>query len=262
MTAKTTSAPILRGETRQILTVLKTLMKRRGLLYKDLAPALGVSLPTVKRMMTDGDLSLDRLLRICDWLAISLHELMALVSKAAGATQSFSIEQEEFFAVHPHHLAYFFALRSGKTPADLERAYGLSRRSTRRYLRDLEGIGLVERQADDRARVRLGAGTIVWEDRGPLGRTYARHYVAAMAKRVEERLEGPSDLYVATGTRWLTDRNLADLRADFETLVAKYRVASDLNRHAGSRDGQRHVSYLFVADEWDDPFFQDVRELA
>ena len=50
----------------KIREAIKKLMKKSGYQYLNLAQALQVSLPTVKRIMTRDDISLERLLSICD----------------------------------------------------------------------------------------------------------------------------------------------------------------------------------------------------
>jgi DNA-binding MarR family transcriptional regulator len=252
-----------RGEARQIVTVIRTLMKRRGLLYKDLAEVLDVSLPTVKRLMTDCDMSLDRLLRVCDWLELTVHQLFAMVSETAGTTGRFTEEQEKFFAENPEFLAYFWVLHAGrKKPGEIEKTFSLTKYSTHRYLQALEEIGLIERMSEERIKIKLTASAIVWDDRGTLGRMYTRHFLNEMTKRAIKQLDEPADLFLDTGGRWLTDKNITELKVDFADFVKKYRVFSDLNKASGDKETHHYVSYLFIADKWVDPLFSTVTEVS
>ena len=50
----------------QIVAELKRALKERGLAYADVARALRLSLPTVKRLFSTDDFSLERVEKICE----------------------------------------------------------------------------------------------------------------------------------------------------------------------------------------------------
>lgn len=58
----------------RLFAVLKTLLKRKGLRYRDIAAHLDLSLPTVKKFMADCDVDLGRLLAICALIDTSLAQ--------------------------------------------------------------------------------------------------------------------------------------------------------------------------------------------
>src|SRR5690348_2842322 len=66
--AMTRTAAIVQG--------LRSTLRQRGMTYRQLAAAIGVSEPTVKRDLGRGDFPLSRLDRICDVLDVSLAELI------------------------------------------------------------------------------------------------------------------------------------------------------------------------------------------
>jgi predicted XRE-type DNA-binding protein len=53
------------AELQQLLVTLKRQIKARGLTYRDVAAALKLSEPSVKRLFSTGNLSLERLVDIC-----------------------------------------------------------------------------------------------------------------------------------------------------------------------------------------------------
>ncbi|MDF3035307.1 MAG: domain S-box protein [Paucimonas sp.] len=64
------------SEIRQLLATLKRLLKREGKTYRDVAEALGVSEPSVKRLFASGRFSLERLVQVCDYLGFTLNDLV------------------------------------------------------------------------------------------------------------------------------------------------------------------------------------------
>ncbi len=133
----------------KIRIILKKALKVKGLTYEDLAVAMNVSLPTVKRMLTKEDLSLSRLFAICEIAGVSFGELSQLVDESVRAEENdFTVEQEEFFAKHPHYLSFLTELSMKKTPAEIQKERNLTARSLQMYLTKLEVLNLVKRKGE------------------------------------------------------------------------------------------------------------------
>ena len=138
----------------QLKSALKSLLKERKLQYTDLADRLGCSVPTIKRILGPEELTLTRLLEICDILEIKLSELEAVVAAGALEDQSeFSEAQDAFLAKNTNYLAYLAALYSRVTPEEIAAKHELTKRSTDLYLVRLEKLGLIT--VDGKGRVRL-----------------------------------------------------------------------------------------------------------
>src|SRR3546814_15423464 len=86
------------AERDQLLRALKQVLKLRGMRYSDLARGLGVSEPTVKRMLSTGRIDLARLERICGLLDIDLFELVRVARGARAEREHLEPVQEEALA--------------------------------------------------------------------------------------------------------------------------------------------------------------------
>ncbi len=62
-------------EAQRLHEAIKRQLKARGMRYRDLAQALGLSEPSVKRLLTRGGITLERLERICEVLETDFFEL-------------------------------------------------------------------------------------------------------------------------------------------------------------------------------------------
>lgn len=69
---------IMISNEQRIKFTIKGLLKKQGANYEKLADELGVSLPTVRRLLTSDSLSVERLSKICDFLKITFPELIQL----------------------------------------------------------------------------------------------------------------------------------------------------------------------------------------
>src|SRR3546814_10036337 len=113
------------AERDQLLRALKQVLKLRGMRYSDLARGLGVSEPTVKRMLSTGRIDLARLERICGLLDIDLFELVRVARGARAEREHLEPVQEEALAADPRLMLVFHLLgKDWKVPA-IRRAFGL-----------------------------------------------------------------------------------------------------------------------------------------
>ena len=130
----------------QLKSAAKSVMKRQQKSYQDLADHLGLSLVSVKRIMSKEEISLSRFLEICDWLDTGLAEL----EKIARYNQThkklyFSAEQEIFLAKNTEYLAFLFNLYADESPDQIRKKYGLSVKSLNLYLIRLERQNLIRK---------------------------------------------------------------------------------------------------------------------
>lgn len=251
-----------RSEATAVIETLKGICRDRGIRYRDLAVALNVSLPTVKRLMGSSDLSFERICQICDRIDLSVFDLMQIAHKRAYTPLTFTAEQNAFLADHPECIPYFFALaRDLLTPDEIERKYGLDPRTTNRYLKLLEEIDLIERLPEGRIRLKVRpADRSSWADDSPLGRVYMEHILKEMSVRALNGLGKNTQLFFDTGHQRLTPAEYRQFQQDWHALVATCIQKSRLNTASHNPEAVP-VTYLLAADVWRDPFFTDIRQI-
>lgn len=133
-------------ETQPVLDALKELLRERGFSYSTIADRLGVSLPTVKRLLNKSSIPLDKLLEVCRLAEVSLETVLERAQVMAPRHTEFTKEQDELFASRPGTLSFFSELfHQRRRPSEIARRHKLSKVSTERYLKLLEGVGLLER---------------------------------------------------------------------------------------------------------------------
>lgn len=130
----------------QLKEAAKSVMKKQGRSYQDLADHLGISLVSVKRVMSKEEISLSRFLEICNWLDVGIADL----EKIAQHNQShekirFTEEQEKFLAKNPEYMSFLFNMFTDKSPEELQKQFGLSNKSLNLYLLRLEKYNLIKK---------------------------------------------------------------------------------------------------------------------
>ena len=240
----------------KIREAIKKLMKKSGYQYLNLAQALQVSLPTVKRIMTRDDISLERLLSICDWLEISLSELIELSeSKAAGAV-SFTPEQEKLFAAQPLALLYFHLLLTGWSSQQLAKILPLSKSEFTKLQLSLEKIGLAEVSSGDKIRL-TSRGPFRMNANGPMEQRYFKNLTETIFARVKNKVPGYSmgvgakDAELLRPFECVLDiESYFNLAKELNALVDKYRSLSRTQIKLLAKNKLKNVSGLLVMDTY------------
>jgi DNA-binding MarR family transcriptional regulator len=209
---------------------IRSIMAKRGFLVKDLAAHLDLSLATAKRALAQEELSLSRLLAICDWLGITLADLYAAAEQNAAPPETYLTEaQEEFLAAEPRYLSYLHLLESGKTPAEIAAKYGLKRAATDRYLRRLEMLGLLRVTAAGAIKL-AHASSPNWRPRGAMVRAYYRrtleryagYFVQAVGERVESEGRTGAPVYTSVSTQAMSRKAFDAMQEELHAVYMKY----------------------------------------
>ena len=164
----------------QLKIALKSVLKLKGIKYEQLAESLHCSLPTVKRIMGPEELSLSRLLQICEVAEIDLSDLERLAGRQDRKEENFTAEQQEFLAKNKSYFSYLMALYSGDTPQKIAAKHKLSQRSTDKYLVQLEKLDLV--RVTGRLKVKPRYEDFPALGNGPLAKVYFESFIQSGAR--------------------------------------------------------------------------------
>ena len=132
------------NKVKHYIALIKEQVKNKGIGYQQLADTLGISLVTVKRQLNGDDLSMSKLLAMCDAAGIDFFSIIQSIEKRKASHTYFTTEQDSAFCVYPHLFHYFVALfQQKKSPQDIQQEWQLSPASTHIYLRKLEQLSLI-----------------------------------------------------------------------------------------------------------------------
>ncbi len=244
-----------KSELENLLKNIKLIMKSRKLGYKDLAEELDVSLSTVKRAFSKCDLSLDRLALICDWLDVSIHDVLKLSLENSNYLHRFTSSQESFFAKNPHYLAFIKMMKQGRDVLDIQKEFSLSEVSLTKYLLKLEEFGLVSYDTNNKPYLTI-QGNVFFEDDGILGRYFSNHMIKEFADWATEDGFDKRCLEVM-GVR-LTQEQAREFNRDLSALFKFYHQLSNFNIDISQLKNLKAYTAMSILGEWDDPIYQRV----
>lgn len=158
-----------------LMKSLRDLLKAQRMTYKDLALAMEVSEPTVKRWFSSGGVSVEKLLRICEVLDIPLEKL-ALRSHRKESPETYEITPQEDQILYNNRplFAYLMHLYHLESIPKMRRKFPLTEAKHLKFLREIEKMGFIQLLPGDRFHFLKGR-VLRFSRKGLLSQEQARY---------------------------------------------------------------------------------------
>lgn len=155
----------------QFVAAMKRALKAKNIIYKDLADALLLSESSVKRILSDKSISLERIEEICKASDISFAEICKNANFEEDiSTYTLSKEQERLLADNPRLLHYFILLNDGFTPMKIEKNFDISPNESKKLLLQLDKLNVIELHPRDRVKMKNKGGVLRFRRDGAVGK--------------------------------------------------------------------------------------------
>ena len=177
--------------TREIVETLKKILKARGMTYAELARALRVSTPTVKRSFSQRSFTLERLEEILRVVEVDFHELARLSHGRRGGPAELALEQETALAKDARLFSVFWLLCNEWRFDEIVSEYRIGAAQITSYFARLERLRLIDWRPGNRARLRVPR-RYVWRAGGPLRKAYGLKVVTEFMR---SRFDAPHDAF-------------------------------------------------------------------
>jgi len=176
-------------ETQLLIDALKKGMKLKGVTFEKMAEFLGISERSISRVFSEGTLSVNRLLKACEYLDFSLKDLLELVDLEFEYREfNFTREQEEFFAENPEYALFYNLINHYDSIKNLAQDYGIDENTVVKILAKLEKLKLIEWLPGNEAKT-LGPRKFASQD-GPLHKSQSSWIIPRL---VENSLNAEKD---------------------------------------------------------------------
>jgi transcriptional regulator with XRE-family HTH domain len=157
-----------------IIAEIKRTLKERDITYAEVARHMKLSLPSVKRLLSTGDLSLDRLDQICELLGMEPAELIEQMrQRAATVTRLTNAQEREIIADARLFLMAWLIINRWRIEEIIE-AFRFTEAEAQRYLIKLDRLKIIELQPGNRTRLRVNSN-LSWQPGGPMWRYVHQH---------------------------------------------------------------------------------------
>jgi transcriptional regulator with XRE-family HTH domain len=227
-----------------LLAALKPLLKARGITYKALARELGLSEPSIKRMLAGHTMTLARLHRVLEVLGIDLFELARIAQRERTLARELTLAQEEALAKEAKLLTVFHLLLNEWKPAEILAQFALTEPELTRLLARLARLDVIDLGAGNRVRLKV-ARNLQWRRGGPVRRAYE-------AKVLQEFLLnglGAADMHLRFEVREVSRATLAQVQKKLDRLAAEFNESAELETTLARRD-RLSVGLALVCRPW------------
>lgn len=214
------------GRAWPLIDALKRALRREGITYAQLAPQLGLSEASVKRLFSQGRFSLQQVLQVCEVLGTDIGELTRSQQARAEVARELTVAQERALAADPRMLLLFHLLMSGWNLTDIGREYGYRGTDRTLLLTQLDRLGLIELLPQDRIRLRV-ARDFRWRMQGPIRRRYG---VQVLREFLLDRFSGERSL-LRFEVRELSESSIQVIRRKLERLAHEVAELAELDAY-------------------------------
>lgn len=204
------------SDIKTVIRNLKSRMRSEHITYRDMARKLGVSEPTVKRDLSRGAFTLQRLEEYCNALNVTLGELLQPPSRSSLLTE-FSPEQEQALVSNPKLLVTTYLIVNDWKFSEIVSTFNISDNELIGILLKLEKLGIAEFHPPQRMR-KLTARNFSWRKDGPVHQYFLKRFVPEFFSGAFD--EPNDELRVINGT--LSADSLRQFRAGIDRLAAEF----------------------------------------
>ena len=194
---------------------IKSRLRLQGMSYRELAQRIGVSEPTVKRDLSRGNFSLERLDRICDVLGVGIGELIQPFESAA--LTELGEQQEQALVSDPKLLVVTYLIVNDWKFDEIVAAFSLDANELIGILLKLDKLRIVDFRPPKAMR-KLTARNFSWRKDGAVQAYFIRR---VLPEFFASRFDGQGDEFRFVGGL-LSHASMLRLQASMRRVAAEF----------------------------------------
>ena len=234
-----------------IVRGVKARLRANGMSYRELAEQVGVSEPTIKRDLSRGKFSLERLDKICEVLGAEVSDLLQPAEPAA--LTELSMEQEQALVANPKLLLVTYLVVNDWKFSEIIATFRLDENELVNILLKMDRLRIVDFRPPTRMR-KLTARNFSWRKDGPVHAYFIRNVIPEF---FNARFDGPGDEFrFMAGT--LTPASVLRLQSSIQRVVAEFEQLThqDTRLPLERRDG---CTVILATRSWEFSEFSKLR---
>jgi transcriptional regulator with XRE-family HTH domain len=225
-----------------IVAELKRALRERGLTYAAVAQKLHLSIASVKRLFSGGDLSLKRVDQICELLESSLAEILAQARDRPAANQ-LTLAQEHEIVADPKLFLIAWLVLNRAPIEDIVRIYKFAERDVLRHFYKLDQLKVIELQPGNRVRLLVNRH-FSWRAGGPVQRYI---HQKLLREFMSGQFAGSNEEFVFHGGE-VSETALGELKLALRNTARQ--CADIIERDRGPRDGRHGAAFVLALRPW------------
>jgi transcriptional regulator with XRE-family HTH domain len=199
-----------------LLQVLRSEMRAANMTYRGLAERLELSESSIKRMFSQGDMSLSRLALVCKVIGVALEDVLRQAADAAPQSDTLTLAQERALVADLRLLMVATCCLGHWTLEQIVETYAISEAECIGCLLKLDRLALIELKPLNRYRLRVSRA-FRWLPDGPVQQLMRQHVVGDF---FAGRFDGPGETMLCVHGR-LSDPSAQELVQKIQQLAAE-----------------------------------------
>ena len=225
-----------------IVAEFKRALRERSLTYADVAKKLSLSVASVKRLFSRGDLSLKRVDSICELLETDLAEVLER-ARERPASKQLTVAQEQEIVSDPKLFLITWLVLNRAPLEDIVRWYTFTEREAARLFYKLDQMKVIELQPGNRVRL-LVSRHFTWRAGGPVQRYI---HQKLLREFMSSHFAGSQDEFFFHGGV-ASEAALGEIKLVLRN--ASRQCAEILERDRGPRDRRHGAAFLLALRPW------------
>jgi transcriptional regulator with XRE-family HTH domain len=241
------------GEAGELVRTIKKQLRRQGKTYREVAVALGLSEPSVKRLFASGRFTVERLVQVSNFLGYTLAELAREAQAAQPRISVLSEAQERELVSDPRLLVVTVCALNHWEPAEIMHYYRLGEAECVKYLLRLDRLRIIDLLPGNRIRVNVERD-FDWLPAGPIQQYFRRRGLADFLK---SQFAAPNEA-MAFLHGMLTARAIEQMQEELQRLRKRFAELHEESLAAPLAERQG-MALLFAMRHWEPEEFSRLR---
>lgn len=240
--------------TQTLVDTLKRNLKSRGITYKALGLKWQLSEASVKRIMSEKDLTLERIEQACELMGLSFSELIKLSPFDLETTeQAISPAHELEFSKDLRLYHFWRLLIDGLSLKQIEKKYLITNSEIQKSLLKLDRMGLIELHLNNKIKFLSGNRTLLRKD-GPLGKILLEQTKTSF---LNHPFKNTSQEHLRFVMYRLSPSSAIRYKAKIDKLINEMKIESEVeSKNADSLE----FGLLAALRTWESPLLQAIKE--
>ncbi len=227
------------SQTKAILQAVKGLLKQHKINYFQVAQHLGLSESSVKRSFSQGQISLNRLIKVCELMDLELVDLLQVIQNQNADLVHLTEQQESLMVSDIKYLLVTVCVCNHWSFDEIHNTYQIEAADLIKMLLRLEQTDLLELKPNNQIKLKISPN-FHWIENGPIQNFFEQHIQADFW---QSQFVGPGEVRLLANGMLSKESNEA-MQKHINKLKQQFSQLSEQDQHLKME--QRHGTTLLI----------------
>lgn len=241
----------MKQDTERVVETIKQVMKERGFIYRDLCGPLQLSEPSIKRLFSKMNFSLDQISEVASAIGLTMEQLTSLAFQNQSRFHQYTPEQDKLLGENPIEFYVFVRLLVGFKTNEIKKELDLTESQILKILNRLDKAQLIQLLPRGRVTIQV-KGPFQHIDKGSLRKVFFPQVLKITFDHFSKHIRSSENFPGLIHTRefYLSREAYLKFRGEVEELSRKYREITNWQILQNRPQDLLPVTALFCLDEF------------